>query len=388
MQLRIATLNVWALPEPLAPLVGERMRAIGAKLPSLRPDVVAFQEVWTSDARETLLRAGRRAGLPHAWHREAAIGGSGLLVLSRIPLRDVRFERFAWRGEVENLDEGEYYGGKGFATLRIDTSAGPLAFVCTHLHARYSKHADHEYRPQRTAQVVELAQRAHEVGEPLLFAGDFNFGEEDGEYAIFTGLTGARDVAAEVGNRQATVLRANPYRAHSRKPDRRKDFVFARDGDGARVWSLRTERIFDEPLELGGRAAAFSNHAGLLAQIDVARDGAARAPRPRADAVRLAERLLAEGRRRAVSRQSGGRAWAVLGLGCAGVAASGARSAGVSRRALLRGSLNAAALIALWPGVGFSLLSELFVSDEIRAFDDVAARLARLERALGDEIPS
>ncbi len=67
MQIRLGTLNAWALPEPLASDVSSRIDAIGKKLPDYDLDVVACQEVWTRQARRVLQRAGARAGLIHAW---------------------------------------------------------------------------------------------------------------------------------------------------------------------------------------------------------------------------------------------------------------------------------------------------------------------------------
>ena len=95
MKIRAATLNAWALPEPLAELVPERMRAIGRELARLDLDLMAFQEVWTGTASRTLLEAGRAAGLEHAWTDPANLGGSGLAVLSRYPFEAARVERFS-----------------------------------------------------------------------------------------------------------------------------------------------------------------------------------------------------------------------------------------------------------------------------------------------------
>jgi hypothetical protein len=96
MRIRVATLNVWGLPEPLAPSVPARMQAIGRQMASLDLDAIAFQEVWTEDARSELVAAGRAAGLPLAWHHPAGFGG-GLLVLTRLPIRSARFVRSAAR---------------------------------------------------------------------------------------------------------------------------------------------------------------------------------------------------------------------------------------------------------------------------------------------------
>jgi hypothetical protein len=51
----------------------------------------------------------------------------------------------------------------------------------------------------------------------------------------------------------------------------------------------------------------------------------------------------------------------------------------MTRRALLRRSLKAAGLAATVPALGYSLLSEYFVPDEIAAFDAVAQRLSEFD---------
>ena len=55
----------------------------------------------------------------------------------------------------------------------------------------------------------------------------------------------------------------------------------------------------------------------------------------------------------------------------------------VSRRRLLRTALQAGAVLALTPGVGFSIVSELLTPEELRAFDRLAVRLARLGAGSG-----
>ena len=60
MKIRVGTLNTWGLPEPLSRDLAGRIDAIGAELASLDVDVMAFQEVWTADARRSLRGAARR----------------------------------------------------------------------------------------------------------------------------------------------------------------------------------------------------------------------------------------------------------------------------------------------------------------------------------------
>ena len=385
MNIRVATLNVWALPEPIGVNVPARMEAIGARLADLDVDVMAFQEVWTAEAGRLLLAAGRKAGLSHAWHKKGLLGGSGLLVLSRLPIEDIRFEHFALRGLPQHPRHADYFGGKGFVRLRLQTQAGPLTFIDTHLHARYARDVVHEYRAHRTGQVVQLAIDLLTTSDPIVAVGDFNFQEGQPEYAVLTGLTGMRDVAAALDRRQPTVFRGNRYRAGSSKPDRRIDFVFTRDGSGRGLSGRHSQRIFDEPLTREGRSITYSNHAGVLAEIDMSRRSGAGIAAPAHRAVTLASRLLSEGRADAERRQRGGRGWAGLGIGGAALASAGLRMPAMSRRRMLRASLSGAALLALTPGVGMSILSEVFVPSEIRAFDALAAHLKRVDPGAFEE---
>jgi endonuclease/exonuclease/phosphatase family metal-dependent hydrolase len=379
MQIRAATLNSWALPDPLGHQVPERMRAIGDRIGLLDLDAIAFQEVWTREARAELLRAGRRAGLPHAWHGRATLGGGGLVVLSRYPFVSARFERFALPRVPSRPDHPDFYVGKGFVRLRLTTPSGPVSLLATHLHARYGSDVPHEYRAYRIAQIVELATALRASGEPTLLLGDFNFRETDPEYRVLAGLTGLRDAAAESGLRQPTVLLDNPYRRH-RPREKRIDFVFLRDGSDLGIRVRQAWRIFDEIFELAGRPASYSDHAGVLAEIEL---HGRPAPPVLADreAARLAARLLGEGRARTAQRRQSDRLAAGLGWGGALLASAGARNHRLTRRRLLNASLQGLGIAALTSGVGYALLAETFAPDELRAFDQIAARLARVATA-------
>ena len=71
---------------------------------------------------------------------------------------------------------------------------------------------------------------------------------------------------------------------------------------------------------------------------------------------------------------------ALSGLGLASVLATtaGVRSPKMSRRKLLRFAFRGAALAAVAPTLGYSMLSEVFVPNEIHAFEDAEAILAKL----------
>jgi endonuclease/exonuclease/phosphatase family metal-dependent hydrolase len=381
MRIRVGTLNAWGLPEPLGRDVSARIEAIGQRLPSLHLDVIAFQEVWTSDAARRLREAGRRAGLPHSWFDEGTFGArtvGGLLVLSRFPIDRVDFERFALRGEPKRVvADLEYLSGKGFAMVRLETPEGPLTVVDTHLHARYGGYASHEHVPHRTTQAVQLAARLFDHPEPLLAVGDFNFLEGEIDYRVLTDILGLEDVAVRLGKRFNTTLHSNPYR----KPtgiDKRKDYVFARSGAERTLIPRRIELCFDDVLDFEGERASYSNHAGLVATLELAAGPPTARPDPpswvfdvAADAIQEGERLAEAGRRD--DRWASG-----IGLGLAAAAVLGAAPRRMSRRRVLRGFLAAGGLVALTPGVGLTIATEVFLPDEIAAFRRAADQLARL----------
>ncbi len=378
MRFRAATLNAWAFPEPFGHRVDARMHAIGNGLEALDVDAIAFQELWTAESRDILVRAGRRVGLDHSWQSRAAIGGSGLLVLSRHPIESVRFETFSLPARPPRLDHPDYYGGKGFVRARLRTPEGIVNFFDTHLHARYRNDVSHEYRAYRIGQIVQLAMETLRTNEPLIVVGDFNIRPGDPEYRVLQGLTGLRDAAAESGTPQPTVTRSNPYRSHSDKPNRRIDFVFVRDGVQHRLRSKTTRIVFDEVFPISGEKNSYSDHAGVWAEFDLESAPGSGRPVPKPEAVRMASQLLAQGSADAPRRQTSDRLLAGAGLGAAVLTTIGGHDRRMSRRRLLRNTLRGIGIVSLTPGIGFSLLSEVFAPDELRTFERLDAQLSNM----------
>lgn len=375
--IRCATLNVWALPSPFGHAVAARLRAIANEIERLDADVVAFQEVWTGTARRELERAGAACGLVHAWAGGGTLGGAGLLVLSRWPLSRGHLARFSLPQLPPRPDHPDYYVSKGYIEVEVETPDGPLHLVTTHLQARYGRHVRHEYRPERVGQVVELAMGIDRVRAPVVVLGDFNFREHDDEYRVLEGLTHLRDAAAEVDMRRPTVEAANPFRKRGQTA-KRIDYAFVRDGDDLGLRVLRAERAFDSTFPMNGRAGTFSDHAGLIVELDMhASPRPRQAPQP--GAARLATAILAQGRERAEHARrellAGG-----SGLLAAGALALGSRNAVLSRRRLLRAGLYSAAAAVFAPSIAFTVRSQVFAPDAIAAYERLTARLAAVTR--------
>ncbi len=375
MSLRVATLNVWGLPSPFGVLVAERLERVGEELGRLELDLVAFQEVWTQEAREILVRGGYRAGLIHSWHRPHAFGGSGLLILSRWPFLEAEFEPFLLGGPPHHT-RLDYLAGKGFARVRVEGPRGPFTFFNTHLQARYGSRVDHEYVGHRAGQLIQLARAMREVDDPILLAGDFNFREDHVGYGVLRGLSAVRDLGRDFGRSEATVLPENPYRNHDNP--RRVDYVFSRDGRHLHWEPKWVKRGFDQPFSLRGEPATYSNHAGVIAELRLGDGEGAHRVAIEGEALDHAERALVAGRARAELRRNMHRGLAVAGLGLAGGLAAVVRTEPIRRRRLLRHVLHGAVFGLTLPAAGMAAVSEYAVPGELEAFDIFRHQLARL----------
>jgi hypothetical protein len=140
-------------------------------------------------------------------------------------------------------------------------------------------------------------------------------------------------------------------------------------------------RAFDAHFDIDGRLATFSDHAGLVSELEL-HDAPGPLPPPTRAATGLAAAMLAEGRLRAEQLRADSRIAAGAG-GLAAIAATlGGRHQTLSRRRLLRTGLSAAGFVALAPGLGYTALAEIFAPDELAAYDRLSARLASVEASL------
>jgi endonuclease/exonuclease/phosphatase family metal-dependent hydrolase len=359
------------------------MEAIGGRLASLNADVIAFQEAWSPSARRRLTEAGRRAGYTEVWSKPGSIGAGGMLVLSRLPIRASRFVRFALCGFPQDVTRGDYYGGKGIAIITLDTPAGPVALLTTHLIPHYGDYGPEDtYLGHRIAEVVELADALAQIDDPAIVVGDFNFSETEPEYDVLMGLVGMTDVAAALEWREVTIVPGPPYRAGERPPGVRIDYVFTRNGVEGSLIPHNIERVLDETIEIKGEPAGYSDHAGLLAEIDLDATRSVRA-QPDARAVARAAEFLREGRRQAEQRRSGQLGIAAGGGAVALVAAGSASMVPISRRRLLRAALIGLPAMALASSAAIGVLADRFVSDEIAGYDRADRLLAAIARATG-----
>ncbi len=389
MRLRVLTLNVWGLPPGLARHREIRMRAIGERFiasaeDDSSPDVIALQEVWTRGARQILVAAGRRAGYNSLWHREAAFGGSGLLVMSRLPILRADFTQYRLAGLPQRIQHADYYGGKGFASLDLDTPLGPVSLITSHLHANYSPRIEEdEYIGIRAAQVVELAAHIHGLDTPVVALGDFNTREGEAAYEILLGLSGLRDLAVELDRRQATCMAPHPYRQADAEAER-IDLILSRRGRGLGIREQAIERRFDETLDFEGAAGSYSDHAGVFAELEIASDplAAGTLPGPPLDprALELAAVELAAGRALAVERRQRESSLATPAIATGLLLGGAAWRIRRSRRRFLSALTSTLASLGLGGGLAALLGSRHVVAGELEGYREIEKILADLRK--------
>ena len=383
MTLRLGTFNVWGLPEifGLGDDVTSRTREIARRLRHSDLDVLMIQEAWTDAVRTTLRAGARLAGFEVA---EGPGSSGGLMTLSREPIRALRFERFGFRGDPERLGQGEFLGGKGFQTLEIETSAGVLSLVNTHLHARYRKERPRLNAAVRVAQLLQILRHLGDTPGTVVVGGDFNCSLGDMEYEIFEGLSGAIELGG--GSKHSTLSTANYYKRHRTSEDKRIDFLFIRPEPGVE-WQAKNARVlFAESAEIREIDRSLSDHFGFRAELDLAPGEKTAAfargtHAPDRRALALARDLLSVGDAEADRRYGVHIENACAFVGLAAVTCGAQRVPSIDRRRFLRNGLGVLAWLCVAPAAGYAALAHFDSRGKRDAFAEARSVLTKLELA-------
>jgi endonuclease/exonuclease/phosphatase family metal-dependent hydrolase len=253
--LRVACLNVWAIPF-VSDALGERMKRLPPALRAFDADVICLQEVW-----DPLTRSRLRAALEPEWTGASSSRG-GLMVLSRLPILEEEFTPFpAFAG----LALAERLGGKGVLEVRLRAPQGDVRVVTAHLALAFG-----EDNP-RSAQIRFLVERLEGRRDlPLVLAADLNTpplddGAVPDDYRRLLDA-GFRSANPPVSRPDGSLDPGPPTRVGwPRREGYRRgwwpDHVLVRDGEriGVRVAGFR--------IELADRDTALSDHNLLLADL-------------------------------------------------------------------------------------------------------------------------
>ncbi|WP_274555249.1 poly(A) polymerase [Streptomyces spiramyceticus] len=182
-------------------------------------DVIALQEVETELLTMLLRARWVRDGYTVSTGPEGEdVEEGGLLVLSRLPVRET-----AWH---------ELGPHKAAVAVTVETAAGPLVLVTTHLSSDHSA----DGRVRREAELTRLAEGLAAVGGDVILLGDLN--EHGDGPARVLGLLDAWTEVHGAGDAAPTFdPRVNPLAALSSVSGRaaRLDRVLLRDGGALRA---------------------------------------------------------------------------------------------------------------------------------------------------------
>lgn len=350
--MRILSLNIWGTP--LARARQQRLEAIAAEIQRLDPDVIALQEVFVERDRDSLIGAlGEQ--WPHFHAFGSSVVGSGLLTLSRYPIVDVAFLRYRLGGKPEKIWHGDYFGGKGIGLVRLQTPEGMVDVYNSHPHAQYDLDNDNEYAVFTNSNLYEAARfiNAWSDENPVVLCGDLNARPDQLGYRLILSMAGLRDgfTAVHPNDPGDTFTPPNPY---VKTVPQRLDYIMLRDGEYA-GWRVSDIAVtFNDPLPQDSKALAYSDHFGLMAEIE-----ATQSPnQPRNDSVAVLSELrdqLHRGLGELEMQQSGANERALLSL--AGIIDAQFITGWIAKRLKLNGLRWFATLTAMLVGAGYFLYS-------------------------------
>ncbi len=196
----LLTLNCFA-----APLLTTRRRllALARALEQRSLHVTCLQEIQLSTYHQLL--AGACASYPfQAYEPFFHCPKGGLLTLSRIPLRQQRFEMYREQGRWYTLPDKILRKGMLITTLRW--AATPVVIINTHLIANYiadwERHGRFAQMGQRQLRQLSDVIAVQSPEALLIVVGDFNIPRGGQLYTDFLNRTGLHDPLA--GDRRPT----------------------------------------------------------------------------------------------------------------------------------------------------------------------------------------
>lgn len=225
-----------------------RMRAIGAKLFTLDPDIVGFQEAFIAADRALLLKELEPTRLRYHQYYPSAQVGSGLLIASAFPIQEAYFHQFSVSNPFYKIGEGDWWAGKGVALARLALpDGGLLDFYNTHAQAGYGNPAYDMVRVRQMAELAAFIRKSRCPTAPAILAGDMNCRPGDADFG--TAVSGAALVRVMQG-------------------ESRIDHLFFASNPAYTVDVAGTTPI-EDTVKLGEKMLALSDHTGYMSTITI-----------------------------------------------------------------------------------------------------------------------
>ncbi|KAI8879765.1 DNase I-like protein [Backusella circina FSU 941] len=173
-KLAVFSFNCWGL-QFVAKHRRFRIEEIAKFISTQDYDIITLQEVWVWSDFEYIKEAVQHK-LPYFKYFYSGALGSGLVILSRLPIIASSFHRFGLNGRPLMILHGDYYVGKGVGSALIDhPTLGLLEVFNTHLHAGYGpKDRYKAHRATECWQLSNILRASAAMGRHIIMSGDFN----------------------------------------------------------------------------------------------------------------------------------------------------------------------------------------------------------------------
>jgi endonuclease/exonuclease/phosphatase family metal-dependent hydrolase len=289
--LRVLSYNVNDLPWPLRKKAKKPMKYIGNDLgrrlqEGTAPDIVLLQEAFTDNSKLLVKNAnypysakgpGRRKDRGSAQQANGKIKlrvenrgtdskayvGSGLYVLSRYPIVDIKYELFG-----HYCTGADCMANKAILLVRVQLPGmkTPLDIVTSHMDANSKKKGSKKKRlraHRKQTLIVKGFLDRFNGARAAIFAGDLNI-KNDARYANFVetlAVVNAGQLCVETPARCETGKNATPETLWRSTNDQH----FIIKGDDFRIVPVFMERNYDEPFAGKG----LSDHLGFAAVYEI-----------------------------------------------------------------------------------------------------------------------
>jgi len=160
----------------------ERTDAIVSSILRRRPEIVALCEVWADARASRVIRALER-DYPFHFRPETRAGfvlSSGLLLMSRLPIRQAEFTPYYDSPDRRRADMGFVTA----ALSRPDTEELACRLIMTHDQATFDNDVERyaKIRSQNRTRIIQTAKNFPPDSVPLIVTGDMNVIGETTEY--------------------------------------------------------------------------------------------------------------------------------------------------------------------------------------------------------------
>jgi endonuclease/exonuclease/phosphatase family metal-dependent hydrolase len=180
MELKIITFNIWDLHVGFGLVKDRQLRfeRVIQKILELDADIVYLQEAWDPEHRTKLRKQlapkyhttidSGKVQTRHVLYKKFDTTG-GLVILSKFPIENWNFTPFARYAHGSLI---EFAARKGFISATLNTPAGKLKIINTHLNAEGI--AKKRIRKKQFKSIMHALKNEYPASTPLVIGGDFN----------------------------------------------------------------------------------------------------------------------------------------------------------------------------------------------------------------------